>query len=313
MKSLSATLAILVFSVLTILVLPQAVSSFQNAITFEKVPTNAVATASPSGQVAGAEIFRPLPKSLGIPAPELTANAALVEDLDSNFILYTKNPDQRVAIASTTKIMTALVGLEHYSQNDVLTVTPDATVSGSTMGLVAGERLTFRSLLYGMLLNSGNDAAFTIAANYPGRINGFVAAMNKKAQDLGLFNTHFDNPAGFDGPNHFSSANNLAKIAALAAQNPYLRRVFATKETEVTNVDNTIVHQLKNLNILLGQPGVVGMKTGYTPEAKENFVGLIDRNNHLILTIVLGSSDRFGETVKLFDWTYQNFVWNTPS
>ncbi|MDO8638989.1 MAG: D-alanyl-D-alanine carboxypeptidase, partial [Candidatus Daviesbacteria bacterium] len=169
--------------------------------------------------------------------------------------------------------------------------------------------LSFRSLLYGMLLNSGNDAAYTIAQNYSGGLDAFVVAMNNKAISLGLLNTHFTNPAGFDSLGHYSSAEDLAKIATIAIENPQLSRVVSTKETSVASIDKSTIHSLKNLNKLLDEPGVLGIKTGTTPLARENLVGLVERNGHKILTVVLGSNDRFGETNKLLDWTYSNFVW----
>jgi D-alanyl-D-alanine carboxypeptidase len=257
----------------------------------------------------GAETAKVLPKSQNINPPILTATSAMVKDLDNDFVFFVKDSDKRVPIASTTKIMTSIIASEYFKQNEILVVPEVASVSGSTMGLKTGEKLTFRSLIYGLMLNSGNDAAFTIAASYPGGVNAFVDAMNNKALSLGLVNTHFDNPAGFDSPNHYSSAADLAKIAAIAAENPQLARVFVTKETSVTSIDRANVHQLKNLNKLLDLPGVLGIKTGFTPAAKENFVGLIERDNHRILTVVLGSDDRFGETQKLMDWVFANFIW----
>lgn len=170
--------------------------------------------------------------------------------------------------------------------------------------------MSFRSLLYGMLLNSGNDASFAIAENFPGGVEEFVAAMNRKAQDLGLQDTNFDNPAGFDNPKHFSSASDLAEIAQEALKNAQLARIFATKDTEVVSWDKRYKHQLSNLNKLLSKVhGVLGVKTGYTKEAKENLVTLVEREGHRLLLVVLGSDDRFGETESLIEWAYGNFVW----
>ncbi|MFH1536262.1 MAG: D-alanyl-D-alanine carboxypeptidase, partial [Patescibacteria group bacterium] len=181
---------------------------------------------------------------------------------------------------------------------------------GSRVGLFNGEDLSFRSLLYGMLLNSGNDAAFTLAENYPGGILGFVSAMNKKVLELGLQNTHFDNPAGFDSPNHYSSASDLAKITQEALKDSTLTRIFATKETNIVSLDKKYTHQLFNLNKLLEKVrGVVGVKTGTTEEAKENLVTLVERDGRKILLVVLGSNDRFLETTRLIDWVDSNFAW----
>ena len=165
-------------------------------------------------------------------------------------------------------------------------------------------------MLYGMLLNSGNDAAYAIAENYPQGTGGFIAAMNQKVSNLQLKNTKFDNPAGFDSPNHFSSAEDLAVLTEEALKNNVLARIFATKETSIVSLDKKNKHQLVNLNKLLSNVwGVLGVKTGTTEEAKENLVTLVEREGHRVLIVLLGSNDRFGETTNLIEWTYANFEW----
>ncbi len=242
--------------------------------------------------------------------PFFTARAVLVKDLGTGTILYQKDSNISYPIASTTKIMTALVASEYFKQNSVLIVGSSANIPGSRVGLTYGEDLTFRSLLYGMLLNSGNDAAFTLAENYPGGLLGFVSEMNKKVIELGLKNTRFNNPAGFDSPTHYSSASDLAKITIEAIKNPTLARIFATKETNIVSVNKKYTHRLFNLNRLLSDvQGVLGVKTGRTEGAKENLVTLVERNNHKILLVILGSDDRFGETTGLINWAYSNFQW----
>ncbi len=247
--------------------------------------------------------------NLGQDPPKFSAEAVLVKDLDTGALLYQKNINAKMSPASTTKIVTALVALDYYKPDDLLVVGSTDLVGGSTMGLSTGEKLTFRSLLYGMLLNSGNDAAYTIASNYPGGLNMFIMHMNKKVHQLGLYDSHFENPAGFDSPNHYSSAADLAKIATVVVANSELKRVVATKETSVTSWDNSKTHYLKNLNKLLGEDGVLGVKTGFTEAAGENLVGLMQKNGHKILTVVLNSKNRFAETKSLFDWTFSNFQW----
>ncbi len=248
-------------------------------------------------------------KDSGIIPPQFSAKAVLAMDVDLNKVLYTKNADMRLSPASTTKIMTAIVAQEYYKPADVLVVPAGAMVGGSTMGLQVGENMTFRSLLYGMLLNSGNDAAYTIAINFPGGFEGFINKMNLKTEQLGLKNTHFENPNGFDNPNHYSSASDLASIAKVAIKDPYLAKIFSTKETSVIAYDKSRSHVLKNLNQLLSENGVIGIKTGFTEKAGENFVGLVERDGHKILTVVLDSNDRFGESKNLMDWVYTNFKW----
>ncbi len=265
-----------------------------------------------NSNVAGIQKYNIPPVGKGIPAPEMSAKAILVKDLGTDTILLQKATSFPLPIASTTKIMTALVATEYFQQNSPLRVKDGANISGAKVGLFKGEDLSFRSLLYGMLLNSGNDAAFAIAENYPGGVLGFVSAMNKKAALLNLQNTHFDNPAGFDSPNHYSSASDLSKITREALKNPQLTRIFATKETNIVSLDKKYHHELINLNKLLSSVrGVLGVKTGYSEEAKENLVSYINREGREILTVVLGSDDRFGESTRLIEWAYQNFTWPT--
>lgn len=303
MKKLFLVLLLILISSGFILVLPTGVDYSERFLVGEQIPQN-------NAEVAGVQKYNIPPTSRGINIPNFSAKAVLVKDLLSGEILYEKNLKERLPIASTTKIMTALVASEYFAQNAPMTVKNGAGVTGATAGLVEGETLSFRSLLYGMLLNSGNDATYSIAENYPGGVLGFVTAMNNKVTKLGLQNTKFDNPAGFDSPKHFSSAEDLALISEDALKNPQLIKVFATKETEVLSLDKKYRHKLFNLNKLLSSvTGVLGIKTGFTKEAKENLVGLVERGGHKILTVVLGSDDRFGETAELIEWTYANFTW----
>ena len=263
-----------------------------------------------NSDVAGIQKYNSPPVSKNLPIPEFSARAVIIKDISTDTTLLEKRAAIPVPIASTTKIMTALVGAQYFKQNSVLTVKEGANIPGARVGLYFGEDLSFRSLLYGMLLSSGNDAAYTIAENFPGGVLGFVSQMNKKAAELNLENTNFDNPAGFDSPNHFSTAKDLAIITEEAIKDSTLARIFATKETDIISLDKKYKHKLQNLNKLLSQvTGVLGVKTGTTPKSKENLVTLVERNNHKVLIVVLGSDDRFSETTKLIDWTYSNFEW----
>lgn len=259
-----------------------------------------------------------------VPQPQFSSWATIAVDYDTGQILYQNNIHVRHAPASTTKLMTALVAEDYYQTSQLLTVPAAAAVGGSVMGLLPGEKLTYRGLLYGMLLDSGNDAAYALAADSPPGFGGFVDQMNQKAQDLGLADTHFENPAGFDMPDHYSSAFDLSQIAKQAAQDPQIARIVSTKDTTVTlwlnsqqasseatpsaQIPKTVA--LHNLNQLLDVPGVIGMKTGTTENAGENLVGLVDRNNHKIITVMLGSKNRFVETKTLIDWIYNNYSWS---
>lgn len=291
------------FTIVFAISLPIFVDFTEETLISFQIPQN-------NSRVAGIQKYNIPPVSKGMPSPQLSAKAALVKDLETDTILFQKDTSIPLPIASTTKIMTALVASEYFQPNTPLKVKDGAEISGAKVGLFRGEDLSFRSLLYGMLLNSGNDAAFAIAENYPGGVLGFVSAMNKKASLLNLQNTHFDNPAGFDSPKHYSSASDLIKITQEALKNTQLTRIFATKETNIVSLDKKYNHQLSNLNkLLLSVRGVLGVKTGYTQEAKENLVTYVNREGKKIVTVVLGSDDRFGESTKLIEWTYENFTW----
>lgn len=294
---------LLLIGIVLITALPLIVNLTEESLLSLEIPQN-------NSDIAGIQKYNIPPFNKNLAVPYLSAKAVFVKDLTTDTILYQKDAHLSLPIASTTKIMTAVVSSEYFKPNSVLQVKIGATVAGSKVGLVAGEDLSFRSLLYGMLLSSGNDAAYTLAENYPGGVSGFVLAMNKKAALLNLQNTRFDNPAGFDSPNHFSSARDLSIITEQALKNTTLARIFATKQTSIISLDKKYTYQLANLNKLLTQvKGVLGVKTGYTEGAKENLVTYVVRDGHQILTVLLGSNDRFGESTKLIEWVYENFTW----
>lgn len=294
-------LLIIVASILFLINFPKAINLVQTKISSENL--------NPEKRI---EVTREQKKIINHEAapPTFTASSVLTIDLESKKILFEKNKNKRVPIASTTKIVTALVASDYFKSANTLTVPKEALVGGSSMGLSTGEVLTFRSLLYGMLLNSGNDAAYAIALNYPGGMDGFVGQMNQKASQLGLLDTHFTNPAGFDDSDHYSSASDLSTIAVEVAENSQLARVVSTKQTQILSWDKTKKHDLKNLNKLLSEEGVLGIKTGFTEKSGENLVTLVERKNQKVLIVLLGSLDRFGETKQLIDWVYSNYEWS---
>jgi len=249
--------------------------------------------------------------STGILPPDLTAGAIMVVDIPSGTILFQKNPKSRLSPASITKIMTALVALEQYKMEDILTVkTP--IFEGRTMGLTPSERLTFENLLYGTLVHSANDAAYTIAENYPGGVEKFVQKMNEKAKELSLNDTNFANPIGFEEAGHFTTAQDLAYLATFALQNPIIAKIVGTAAITVADANFTRFYQLQNVNELLGKvPGVLGVKTGWTENAGECLVTAITKNDKEILIVLLSSKDRFGEAESLINWAFTNFTWQT--
>jgi serine-type D-Ala-D-Ala carboxypeptidase (penicillin-binding protein 5/6) len=307
-KLAAIALILILASILFLMAGPRALDLVESKVVSENLPPEVLPS---DGTVLSQTVQAPKTQviSAGLPVPGLSAVAAIAMDTDLNKILFEKNIHARMSPASTTKIMTAIISSEYFNSGDLLTVPPQAIVGGSSMGLSAGEQLTFRSLLYGMLLNSGNDAAFTLAYNYPGGFDSFISRMNAKALEIGAKDSHFDNPAGFDSPTHYTSAYDLLLIGKEALKNAKLGTVYSTKETSVTSVDKIHIHALKNLNKLLDSEGFLGMKTGTTELAGESLVGLIERDNRTILTVMLNSQDRFGETKSLLDWVFKNYSW----
>lgn len=248
-----------------------------------------------------------------IAAPALTAKGVIVIDADSKAILYQQNPDLKLLPASTTKIMTALIVLENYSLNDVLTI-DSINTEPVTMGLQTNEKITVENLLYGLLVGSANDAALALARHFPGGEAGFIAAMNLKAKSLHLLNTQFTNPVGFDSFGQYTTVHDLSLLTAEAMQSAFFKRLVSTISITVTDVDHTVSHELTNLNLLLGRiSGLSGVKTGFTQLAGECLVTFIQRQNHQIIIVVLGSNDRFWEISQLIDWVFANFSWQELS
>lgn len=254
--------------------------------------------------------FAPIPTLTGTAAfPVLSAQAALAYDLDSGITLYEKNADSPLLPASTTKIVTAIVAMEHFSAEDIVRV-EKVTVPGQKMGLVAGEEIRVEDLLYGLLIFSANDAAEVLARNYPGGREAFIVVMNLKAKELGLENTLFENPTGLDGGGHASTARDLVRVADVAMRMPEFAEMVGTKERYVTSIDKSVAHRLVNLNELVGEvEGVLGVKTGWTENARENLVTYVERNDRKIMLALLGSQDRFGETEELIEWIFENYEW----
>ncbi|OGH06564.1 MAG: hypothetical protein A2171_02840 [Candidatus Levybacteria bacterium RBG_13_35_9] len=240
--------------------------------------------------------------------PQISAKGAIIMDADSKIVLYSKNPDIRFSTASTTKIMTALVGLEQFKQDDILTVI-NATSEGAVLGLFKGQSFTFKNLLYAMLLPSANDAALAIADNYPGGENAFVLQMNKKAKDFNLSNTHYGDASGLFDQENYTTPFDLARLAAFSIQNENLRKTVSTKQEVITDITGTNVYYLNNLNKLLGIDGVNGIKTGYTEEAGQVLVTSKVEKGKTIIVVVMGSEDRFSDTQKLLSLINNNLTY----
>lgn len=230
--------------------------------------------------------------------PDITALAAVVVDDDSKTLLFSKNPTLLLSMASTTKIMTALVALSYYKMNEVLTI-DNNIVEGAKIGFSKGQKVKFEDLLYAMLLPSANDAAIAIAQNYPGGEMAFVNKMNEFAKNFHLYNTRFGDTAGLLDEKGFTTPLDLARLTSVALRNKVFANVVETKRKDISDADGKISYSLNNLNKLLGIDGVKGVKTGYTDEAGQVLVTSKDERGHTIITVVMGSTDRFSDTKKL--------------
>ena len=228
-------------------------------------------------------------------AVEVSAAAAVLMDADSGRLLYEKNGEKRMLIASTTKLMTALVALEQGGLQQEITVTGGHMAEGSSMYLRPGEKLTLETLLYGLLLSSGNDAALAVTECMGGAVP-FVARMNEKAAELGMENTHFANPNGLDDEAHYSTAEDMAKLAAAAMDDPVLRRVASTRTARIGG------RTLTNHNKLLSRvEGCVGLKTGYTRAAGRTLVSCAERDGVRLVAVTLQDGDDWNDHASLYE------------
>jgi len=238
--------------------------------------------------------------------PAIVAKAAVVIDGDTGQILYQRNPHQRLPQASTTKLMTALVAAEQGILDEVLSVaSASAEITGSSMYLEAGERLSLQQLLYGLLLVSGNDAADAIAGGVGGSTAGFVARMNERAAQMGLTDTRYANPHGLPADNHYSSAYDMAVLGRTALSNPVVARISGTREINLPGNGRTkfAPRHLVNHNRLLGwYPGAWGGKTGYTALAGRCFIGSARRDGRYVIEAILGSPKLWQDAAALLDY-----------
>ena len=232
-------------------------------------------------------------------ALEVSATAAVLMDADMGQVLYEKNGDRQMLIASTTKIMTALVVLEHAAPDDVITVTPDHMAEGSSMYLKAGETVRVEELLYGLLLCSGNDAALALT-ECAGGLTPFVALMNEKAAALGMAHTSFANPNGLDADGHYSTARDMAVLAAAAVENPTFRRICSSRSVTIGQ------RTMENHNRLLRQvEGCVGLKTGYTQAAGRTLVSCTEQDGCRLVAVTLQDGNDWVDHAALYDYGFR--------
>ena len=236
-------------------------------------------------------------------ANAVSAQRAILLDAATGRVLYERNIDQQALIASTTKIMTALVICEQTNVLDRMQIPKEAVgIEGSSMYLQEGEVLTIQELLYGLMLSSGNDAAVALAIYCGGTVEGFVELMNDKAHMLGMQNTHFENPNGLDSPGHYSTARDLAALAAYAMENPIFYKTVSAKTVTVGQ------RCLRNHNKLLWQvDGADGVKTGYTKAAGRTLVSSATRDGRRLICVTLNDPDDWRDHAALLNEGFSRF------
>ncbi len=258
------------------------------------------------------DLWTPIIKTIygaDLAGPQVSAKAVLMFDTTTGKTLYDKNPRERLPMASLTKIMTAIIALENRLPDDKYIVTPSDVVGEDSMGLSPGETVGFQDLLYGLLLPSGNDAAETLATNFPEGRKAFINAMNQKAKALGLTDTHFTNPSGLQGDgDQYTTPYDLLIITRYALENfPLFAKVVSTYEHDIPATETHKFYRLINeTNLLTTYKGVKGVKTGYTPEAGYCLVTYLDYKSHKIIGILLGSEDRRDEMKNLLDFSLRS-------
>jgi D-alanyl-D-alanine carboxypeptidase (penicillin-binding protein 5/6) len=252
--------------------------------------------------------YRWLASHPAVGAPPNRARAALMVELPAGRVLYSRNPHQRMPTASTAKLMTAMVALDGADPSAVVTVPAEATqVEPNVMGLSAGERLTIHDLLVGLLLDSGNDAAETLARGTSSGRADFIAAMNQRAAAMGLTDTQFTNPSGLDDPGQFTSPHDLALMAAyLERHYPLLAEIAASREVSIRGTTDHKAFDPINLNKLLwSYPGALGFKTGLTDNAGTCLVAGAKRGDRTLLLVEMSDPLIFTDATALFDFGFR--------
>ena len=241
----------------------------------------------------------------------LNSRIAIAYDRESGKTIWGKDENKRTAMASTTKIMTAIIVVEKSNLDDIVTISSRAAgTGGSRLGLKKDDKISMMDLLYGLMMKSGNDAAVAIAEHIAGSVDGFAVLMNEKARELNLKDTHFVTPHGLDNPDHYTTAYELAQIADYALKNEVIAKVVSTKFYTI-NI-NGYPKDLSNTNELLGNvEGVNGVKTGFTNNAGRCLVTSVSRSGFNIITVVIQADtkkDRTRDSIKLIEYIYENYI-----
>jgi D-alanyl-D-alanine carboxypeptidase len=247
-----------------------------------------------------------------IPSPVLSARSAGAFLLGSDSALFSLNADEKLLIASLTKMMTAIVALDKGSLSDQIEITDEDTeVEGNKIGLAKGERYVLEDLILGMIISSGNDAANAVARSVGGTTQRFVEMMNDKARDLKMSSTSFSNPIGLDSGSNYSTTHDLFVLSKELIKYPLLRNAAMSKEQTIKTSDGRHLFLLKNTNkLLLSDSRVMGLKTGYTTLAKGNLITRVKMGEGEVIVIMLNSDNREEDSQKLIDWLGSVYKWD---
>ncbi len=237
---------------------------------------------------------------------ETSAKGAVVINGTTGEIIWEQNSSQKLSMASTTKIMTALLLCENGDMDKQIVTTPEmVTVEGSSMGLLAGDTVSYRDLLYGMMLASGNDAANTTAISLGGSVQDFVAMMNEKADEIGLENTNFETPSGLDSAGHYSTALDMAQLARYALQNEEFRKASSSMYATLCYGNPPYKRTLKNHNkLLLSYDGLIGVKTGYTKKSGRCLVTAAQRGTACVIAVTLCDPNDWRDHKNMLDYGF---------
>ncbi len=242
------------------------------------------------------------------PPPGISAQTAIMVEANTGEVLYEKNADEKAYPASITKIMTALLAIENGNLDKKVKISENASgVEGSSIYLETGERIPLRDLVYGLMLRSGNDAAVAIAEEIGGSVENFVIMMNKRARELGAYNTHFMNPNGLHNPEHYTTARDMALIAMAAMKNPEFRKVAAAKSWVTDRGEGKYNYFYNKNKVIYQYEGGTGIKIGYTKAAGRTLVASSERNGMALICVVMNAPDWFQDTYKLMDYAYGQY------
>ncbi len=266
-------------------------------------------TATPALAASEGEQLMPVKQS-DFSAPNFSSKSIIVYQPNSTVILYSKNAEQKLPIASLTKLMTAIVASEDPNFDQPITITSDDPVHvAPELGLRVGDKVMPKDLIKAMLVGSANDAAQTLANHFPDR-NDFLQKMNDKAQKLGMDSSHFSNPIGFDNAENYSTANDLVKLVNYALGKLPFQEIWQLKSYSFTSGAGAKYYIQNSNDLVLSHANIRSIKTGLTPEALGNMiVEAENKEGHQIISIVLGSENRDKDTLQAIDYVFKNFSW----